>query len=191
MTSLVERHHRAFADVGADLFASGAVSSHGGNLSVREGERILITRRGAMLGRLGTDDLVECGIEAGPEDERASRELVVHRDIYRHTQHAAVCHAHPVHTIARSLAHDVISPVDSESRLVVGDVAVHAFEHTIGSEEVARVCGECLRGSPVLVVRGHGPFAAAGTLEEAFQAVSVLEVACRILDLVESRGSER
>ena len=39
-------------DIGRDCFLSGLVSSHAGNMSVRVGDRLVITRRGSMLGRV-------------------------------------------------------------------------------------------------------------------------------------------
>jgi L-fuculose-phosphate aldolase len=41
-----------FRSSSRDLFLADVISSHGGNLSVRQGDRILITRRGSMLARL-------------------------------------------------------------------------------------------------------------------------------------------
>jgi L-fuculose-phosphate aldolase len=79
--------YEEFARIGRDLWESGAVSSHGGNMSVRAGDRVFITRTGSMLGRLGPGDvletsLVECG---DPADADCSVELVVHRAIYART----------------------------------------------------------------------------------------------------------
>ena len=49
-----------FEWVGSDLYTSGAVSSHGGNISVRlDDERMLITRTGSMIGRLKESDIIE------------------------------------------------------------------------------------------------------------------------------------
>ena len=68
-----------FQRFGKDLFDEGLTSSHGGNMSVRMGDRIIITRTGAMLGHLEDKDLIETGVE---EDDSnimlASSELVVH-----------------------------------------------------------------------------------------------------------------
>jgi L-fuculose-phosphate aldolase len=68
-----------FQRFGHDLFIRGLVSSHGGNISVRMGDRIIITRTGAMLGHLIERDLIETGLE---EDDSnimlASNEIVVH-----------------------------------------------------------------------------------------------------------------
>ncbi|MHB8050035.1 MAG: class II aldolase/adducin family protein [Coriobacteriia bacterium] len=176
---------RVFRKIGEDIFRAGLTSSHGGNMSVRGGERIVITRRGSMLGRLGDDDLVETAMEPCPSDERCSREIVVHRAIYAVTDAQAIVHAHPVHTIARSFHSDLIVPADSEGLYVLGEVPVVSSATTIASAEAGEVLASALAASPVAVLRTHGPFAKGATLEEAFTHVSVLEASATILDLLD------
>ena len=48
-----------FQEIGRDLFVSSLISSHGGNMSVRRGNSIIITRHGSMLGRLKDGTLIE------------------------------------------------------------------------------------------------------------------------------------
>lgn len=178
-----------FAWVGHDLYASGAVSSHGGNLSVRlPGDRILITRTGSMIGRLKESDLVETSVAACDDgrDAECSVELVVHRAIYAATGAHAIVHAHAVHTVARSLVEDVIVPVDSESLLRLESVPVVTSATSIGSPEAAVKLSEVLRSRRVAVLKGHGPFAVGATLEEAYQAVSCLEASCQVLNILDS-----
>lgn len=177
-----------FAELGRDLFLTGAVSSHGGNLSERDGDRIFITRRGAMLGRLSDTDIVWTYMEACDLDEPCSRELVVHRRIYEETDARAIVHAHPIHTIHRSLSSDAIVPADSEALLILGEVPVLAPAQSVASPEAAEMLGETLAEKPVAVVRSHGPFAKGASLEEAFYHVSALEVACHVLDLQDATG---
>lgn len=186
MMTVSDELFASFRDTGRDLFLTGAVSSHGGNLSVRIGDRILITRSGSMLGRLGRDDIVETAIDACPEDEGCSRELVVHRAIYRATDARAIVHAHTVHTIHRSLLSDVIVPLDSESKAILGDVPVVSAAQTIASPEAAEVLSAVLRDHRIAVLRTHGPFAIGATLEEAFYHVSCLEASAHILDLADA-----
>ena len=183
--------YERFRDIGRDIYVAGLISSHGGNMSVRDGDdHILITRRGSMLGRLGHDDLVRTGIGACEEDEHCSRELVVHRAIYNACGARAVVHAHAIHTIFRSLVADTIEPLDSESRYVVGaSVSVLTPRETIGSAEAAEMLAEEFAGgAKIAILRSHGPFAVGATLEEAFYHVSCLEASCRILDLRDSTG---
>ncbi|GAB4275862.1 MAG: aldolase [Coriobacteriia bacterium] len=178
-----------FAQVGRDLFVSGAVSSHGGNMSVRVGDRILITRRGSMLGRLTERDVIETSLqEDDSEVALASTEIVVHRAIYSKTNALAVVHAHPVHTIARSLVEDEIVPIESEASYLLHKVPVYALPLTAGSTDVAEVVSDGLKEYKCVVLRGHGPFATGTVLEEAFQWVSTLEAACHVLNLRDQLG---
>jgi L-fuculose-phosphate aldolase len=180
-----------FCWVGHDLYVSGAVSSHGGNLSVRlPGDRILITRTGSMIGRLVESDLIETSLTACDDarDADCSVELVVHRAIYAATDAKAIVHAHAIHTVARSLVDDVIVPLDSESLLRLESVPVVSSSTTIGSPEAAAKLSEALRTRRAAVLKGHGPFAAGTTLEDAYQAISCLEASCQVLNILDSIG---
>jgi len=104
-----------FQTVGHDLFTRGLVSSHSGNLSIRLGEHIIITRRGSRLSCLEEHDLVETGVTKNDRSTPlASIELAVHRAIYQETPALSVIHAHPPHAIALSLAGTEILPSDAE-----------------------------------------------------------------------------
>jgi L-fuculose-phosphate aldolase len=180
-----------FEWVGRDLYRSGAVSSHGGNLSVRLPDGLmLITRTGSMIGRLAPEDLIETALTScgDPRDPECSVELVVHRAIYASTRARAVVHAHAVETVARSFVGDLIVPLDSESKLRLVDVPVVVATKTVGSAEAAEKLAAALRDRRVAVLRGHGPFAVGETLEDAYQAISCLEASCRVLNILDAIG---
>jgi len=180
-----------FSWVGRDLYTSGAVSSHGGNLSVRLGDdRMIITRTGSMIGRLHPEDLIQTSLTAcdDPADEDCSVELVVHRAIYAATSARAIVHAHAIQTVARSFVDDVIVPRDSESKLRLTDVPVVTATETIGSAEAGEKLARALRDRRVAVLRGHGPFACGESLEDAYQAISCLEASCHVLNVLDAMG---
>ncbi len=189
-TPLALEHHELFAAVGRDLFLTGHNTARHGNLSIRVGERMLITRSGSMLSRLEPSDIIETGMEPCEEtDEGCSRELVVHRAIYRSTAAQAICHAHPPHTMFRSLVDDAIEPLDSEARFVIGDsIPVLVPKIKIGSAEAAEMLAEVLQEVPVGVLRTHGPFGIGESLWDAWSVITVLEESCHILDLRDSTG---
>lgn len=173
-----------FQRIGRDLFLAGLNNSHSGNLSVRYGDRIVITRRGSMLGHLEERDLIETGLSSNDGNIiLASTEIGVHRAVYQGTSALAIVHAHPVHAISLSLLEDEIIPVDSEGSYLLHKVPVISAEQTIGSAEVGEKLPGMLREFKIVMVRGHGSFAAGQMLEEAYQWTSSLENVCRIIYL--------
>ncbi|MDD2422115.1 MAG: aldolase [Heliobacteriaceae bacterium] len=173
---------KEFQQIGRDLFLAGLNNSHSGNMSIRMGDRIIITRRGAQLGRLTARDLIETGLTKN--DSRialASTEIKVHRAIYARTAALAICHAHPPYATALSLTQTEIIPVDSEGSYFTHKIPVFGAELTIGSQEVAAVIPEILQAYKVAMLKGHGIFAVGQLLEEAYQLVSSVEHSCKIL----------
>lgn len=185
-----------FEVVGRDLFASRLISSHGGNLSIRQGDTIYITRTGCQLAHLCKSDIVEVPlIGSSPADEQASCELVVHRAIYQMRQRVfgacdgAIVHAHSSATTIRSLIDDAITPLDSEARFMIGQAPIVTAKTTIGSPEAARLLAEALSSEQphraIAVLRGHGPFAYGSMLEDAYRLVSVLEHSSVIINQIQ------
>jgi L-fuculose-phosphate aldolase len=173
---------RQFQEIGRDLYVAGLVSSHGGNLSVRFGDRVIIKRRGAMLGRLREVDLVETGLEKTDSGVMlASTELVVHRAIYLATPALAIVHAHPRVAIALTLSRDEIVPIDNEGSYLLHKVPVVAAEFASGSAEMVERLPAALQEYKIAMLRGHGCFAIGQTLDEAFQWASCLEESCQII----------
>lgn len=180
-----------FQDIGRDMFLSGLLSSHGGNMSVRMGDRIVITRRGSQLGRLGPEDLVETGLY---EDDSgimlASSETPVHRTIYLQTSGLAIVHAHPKVAVALSLIEDEIVPIDNEGSYLLHKVPVISSEVASGVA-MAGIVAESLQKYKITMVRGHGCFAIGQLLEEAYQWVSCLEESAMIIYYARTLGGQK
>jgi L-fuculose-phosphate aldolase len=175
------RIYEVFRDIGRDLFVSNMISSHGGNLSMRLGDRVIIKRRGAMLGNLKPHDLIETGIEKNDSGVAlASTELLVHRNIYMKTPALAVCHCHPRTAIAFSLSRDELVPIDNEASYLLKKIPVVTEEFPSGTPEMARKVAEALVNYKIIMLRGHGSFATGQTLDEAFHWSSTLEESCQI-----------
>jgi L-fuculose-phosphate aldolase len=171
-----------FQWVGKALFEEGLNSSHSGNISIRDGRRILITRKGAMLGRLKEGDLVEVKLKGEVGDEQlASSELPAHRAIYLKTSAKAIVHCHPPHAIAISLLMNRMIPVDVEGAYHLKEVPVLVSKQPVGSSELAAEIAALLEYNKVILCRGHGSFAVGSRLEEAYQWSSCLEHSSKIL----------
>lgn len=175
-----------FQKVGQALFLQGLVSPQGGNLSIRLGERLLITHRGSALGSIERGDLVETGLNKNDRaTPLASTELEVHRCIYRKTSALAVVHAHPPYAVALSFTEKEILPCDMEGRALLSKVPILSGE-MVTHKQVAEDIANLLREYKVILVRGHGSFAASQLLEEAYYLTAVLEQSCRLLYLLKA-----
>ncbi|HEY5730547.1 MAG TPA: aldolase [Anaerolineales bacterium] len=176
-----ERIYEMFREIGHDMYVANMISSHGGNLSIRLGDRVIIKRRGAMLGNLKKHDLIETGLEKNDSGVTlASTELLVHRAIYMNTPALAICHCHPRTAIAFSLSRDEIVPVDNEASYLLKKVPVISEEFASGTPEMAKKVASALENYKIIMLRGHGSFATGQTLDEAFQWSSTLEESCQI-----------
>lgn len=175
------RIYEQFREIGEDLYAQSMISSHGGNLSIRLGDRVIIKRRGAQLGRLKPHDLIETGLVKNDSGVAlASTELLAHRTIYKLTPALAVVHCHPRTAIAFSLSRNEIVPIDNEASYLLKKVPVITEEFPSGTLEMARKLAEALQAYKIVMLRGHGSFAIGQTLDEAFHWASTLEESCQI-----------
>lgn len=171
-----------FKLVGKLMFEEGLVHAGAGNLSIRQGDNILITRKGSMLSILKDEDIVTVGIEPSEADKDASIELVVHRAIYKGSKAQAIVHAHPAYAIALSNTEEKIIPQDAEGKFYLKSIPVVKARDTIGSEEIARFLPPVFGGGYVsAIVKGHGTFAVGADLIEAYKLTSTLENTCKII----------
>ncbi|MGE3074610.1 MAG: class II aldolase/adducin family protein [Dehalococcoidia bacterium] len=164
-----------FAEVGKDLYSLGLVSSHGGNLSVRNGHEMWITGTGTMLGRLRERHMslvLPDGTHSGPPP---SSDTLLHSTVYALGGALAVVHAHPHHAIAMTFETEKFVPPDFEGQHFLEDVPVVPQ----GPNQVERVAA-ALQSRLVVVLQGHGAYARGQTLWEALHWVTALEESAHI-----------
>lgn len=163
------------AEVGADLYRLGLVSSHGGNLSIRSGTDMWITGTGTMLGRLRDRHIALVRADGSYDGPPPSSDTTLHSTIYALTGAGAIVHAHPHHGIALSFDTDLFVPLDLEGQLHLKEVPV--VEQ--GLNQTAQVAA-ALQGHVVALLRGHGAYARGGTLWEALHWITALEESAHI-----------
>lgn len=185
-----EETFKSFDLCGKDLSNRGLVSSHSGNISMRSGGKIIITRRSAMLGWLQPEDLVV--IDLQEEDAHsgliASTEANVHRNIYKNTDAMAIVHSHSPCTTALSMIEDELTCIDAEGMFLYKKIPVVECDIPVGSYEVAEKTAPALKNYPAVVVRAHGVFAKGITLEDALGVVTGVEQAADIIYRVKLMG---
>ncbi len=168
-----------FARIGMRLKNDGLIVANFGNMSARTEDGFFITSTGSYLDCPGRAVMVPF---EGPVPANASSEYRAHREVYRATRHSALVHAHPPHVVAASLVMNEIIPLDCEGLMFCPVISV--VEGKPGSDEIGRNVAEALRLANVVVVKGHGTFAAGRGLDEAYILTSLVEHSCRILWLL-------
>jgi L-fuculose-phosphate aldolase len=180
---------REIARFSKKLYDKGYMVSHSGNLSIRVGDHFYIKRRGAAPDEMGPEDVIAMPMEGeSGMIVVASTEAYVHRAIYKKTSHLAVVHAHPPYSIACSLLYDEILPLDEEGEYFLHKVPVLSVAKTSGSKELEEAVSDALKSYKGVIVRGHGTFAAAKLLEEAYHITCMIEATCQIRYLVDMTG---
>ena len=174
---------RTFQEVGGDLYRLALVTSHGGNLSRRDGDDVWITGTGTMLGRLHERHIARVRSDGSHEGPAPSSDTVLHSAIYALTDGGAVVHAHPRHAIALSFELDTFAPEDLEGSLHLTDVPVVA-QGPLQVEHIALA----LRERRVALLRGHGAYAKGRDLWEALHWTTALEESAHIAVIRRSLG---
>lgn len=169
------------ARFGKKLVDAGLVESHFGNISVRVGNRMIITRSG-----IGLDDISEAGVveveldKPSSLDIIASSEIIVHRRIYKTTSALAIVHVHAPFAVVQSfLAEgDSVVPIDSEGQYFLHEIPV--VRGGVGTPELAENTAAALREHKGVIVYSHGTFAVGKILEEAFVVTTQIEHSCKL-----------
>lgn len=171
-----------FQKIGWASYVAGLQDTHSGNMSMRIGNRMLITRRGSMIGFLNDYDIIEINLEKNDSAiSLASSETGIHRAIYRETNGLAIVHAHLVNAVILSFLSKEIIPIDVEGSYTIRRVPVLDFEFASGSKEMEETVPEYLKDNRIVVIKGHGAIAIGETLEEALFYNSVLENSSKII----------
>ncbi|MBN2488450.1 MAG: aldolase [Methanosarcinaceae archaeon] len=172
---------RQIAKFGKKLVDHGLVESHFGNISVRIGSRILITRSGCALDDITENSVVEVELDGTSGlDLIASSETIVHRTIYKNTSALAIIHAHCPYSVTQSLLadSDTIIPIDSEGLYFLHEIPI--VRGGIGTPELAQNTSRALSEHKGAIVYSHGTFAVGKILEEAYVVTTQVEHSCRI-----------
>jgi Ribulose-5-phosphate 4-epimerase and related epimerases and aldolases len=178
------RHYRWLRQYGLN-------DSHSGNASVREGSQIWVTPTGACADTLEVHDLVQCHLD-GTSGEGASLDAPLHTAVYRANEVArAVLHSHNPYTVALTMTGDAYYPPDFEGQFYFSVVPVIDLPYDRYFADAPSHVAEALAAHPVAVVRGHGVYACAQSLNLAYKWICSLELSAKTAFLARQAGTLR
>lgn len=169
----------AYDDVAAAarrLAAEGLLVGTAGNVSVRIGERVLITRSSVVLADCDGTDVVEVGLDRGlvSGEDTPSSELDLHLGIYADTGAAAIVHTHAPYSTAVACVLPELPVLHYQQLLLGGAIRVAPYA-TFGSADLAAHVREALVDRQAALMANHGSVAVGSTLEKAVENALLLE----------------
>jgi len=173
--------------VGRMAYSKGFLAGCSGNISARDpGGLIYITASGTCKGMLGPEDILCCDLYGEPvgatHGRKVSSEIKLHTYIYRYRKDiAAVIHAHPVFSIAASLAGiDFSDPLLPETILSLGAVEIAEYGTPTTEELVLSIKTHIQAGLANIILKRHGTLNIAQSLNSALANLETLEHVAKI-----------
>jgi ribulose-5-phosphate 4-epimerase/fuculose-1-phosphate aldolase len=183
--------------VARHLSARGLSPGSSGNLSVRVGDRVLLTPTGSSLARVAADELAEVGLDGDPiGGERPTKELAIHLGVYAADPTArAVVHLHaPASTAISCLPPRADGLADLPTYtpyrvMSLGDVPLVPYAAPGDRALGDAVAAEIARGRRVLLLANHGSVLAAVGLDRAADLAEELEASAQLALTLAGRGA--
>ncbi len=170
---------RDIIEAGKRLWSRSFVAANDGNISVRFGEdKFLTTATGVSKGFMGDDDIILVDSAGKPLEggKKPSSELPMHLEIYKNRPDAnAIVHAHPpVATGFAAAGIEMDKAILPEVILTLGHVKLTPYG-TTGTDELATIIGEGIRGHNGLLMQNHGAVTIGSDLWQAYYRMETLE----------------
>jgi len=171
---------------GVRLVEAGLSPGSSGNLSVRDGDRIMITATGAPLGGLRPEHLAEVDLTGRPlAGPQPSKEVPLHLAFYRRDpEHRAVVHLHSPYAVATACLepwaeHSAVPPLTPYFVMRVGQAPLLPYRPP-GDQGLGDDLRDCPWRIRAALLANHGSVVAGSGPTEAADRAIELEEACRI-----------
>lgn len=153
----------------------GYNDSHSGNMSCRFGDSFWMTPTGACADTLTEDQLIKCDLSHLPPIG-ASLDAPLHMQSYLNNSNiAAVIHSHGPYSVGLTMDLDQYTPVDFEGQYYFPTVPILRIDYDNYVQEAPARVAEALINHKLVIVAGHGIYAAAENLNLAYKWTCSLE----------------
>ena len=154
----------------------GLVVGTAGNLSLRDGDEMVITPRGSRLEAIDPDACARVRLSDGvvTEGSGPSSEAPLHRAVYAVTDARAIVHTHSHFATVMSTLVAEIPPVHYVTTQFGGRVRLAPYA-TYGSDELAENVAAALEDRRGALLANHGTVTIGDTIEQAVDLALQLE----------------
>jgi len=176
------------------LYERELVAGVGGNVAMREGDRVLVTPSGRSLGYLAPEDVVVVDLSGNAIGQgKPSKEVTMHLAILRECPDAnVVCHVHGAYIIAASC---MLDPGDDSIPPLTPGFVFFAYPMPMlpfavpGSPELCDMVARKIKDRRAILLQNHGLVTVGSTTEEALNVAEEVDEAARVF--VVSQGKAR
>lgn len=167
----------------------GYNDSHSGNASCLEGEKFWVTPSGCCADTLLADQLIQCDVNDRPA-EKASLDAALHARIYQNNPDSrAVLHSHGAYSVAMTMNGEDFMPQDFEGQYYFDRIPVISIDYNKYLEQSADAVAHALSEHKVVVVRGHGVYATAESINLAYKWTCSFELSAKTCFLAQQAGT--
>jgi len=167
----------------------GYNDSHSGNASCRDGEKFWVTPSGCCADTLQADQLIQCELNNSPV-QGASLDAALHAKVYQNNPAAAaVLHSHGAYSVAMTMNGEDFIPADFEGQYYFDRIPVITIAYDKYLEQAAEAVSHALSSHKVVVVRGHGVYATAETINRAYKWTCSFELSAKTCFLAKQAGT--
>ena len=178
--------------IGRLLYDRGYVAANDGNISVRCGDRLVMTPSGVSKGRMTPDMLLVTDLEGNvlEGNRHPTSEGKMHLAVYRHRPDVrAVVHAHPpVSTAFAACRKGLETPYLAELVVGLGTVPCTPGFAMLSTEEVPESVVPYLPDHNAVLLANHGSLTWGGDLWEAFDRMETVEHTAKIVMNIQTLG---
>jgi L-fuculose-phosphate aldolase len=167
-----------FVDILKILYQKNLIGGYGGNVSIRENDKILITPSQVNKGLLKIEDLVIVDIDGVIIDgkRKPSSEILMHLEIYKNRDDVkAIIHSHPPYSVAICISEtDFLNGILPETTIYLGRIGFVKYIKP-GTIELAKSVSESLREGDATFMENHGVVVVGKNIVDALSKIEILE----------------
>ncbi len=189
----VREAREAVRRMGLRLVETGLVIGTWGNVSVRLGDKMVITPTGADYTKLTDEDMPLVDLATGEwEGPKPSSERGLHQAVYNERRKiGAVLHVHSPNASTLAAARRELPPILDDIAQMIGP-SVRVAEYALPStKKIVRVTMRALKGRMAALMANHGAICLGRSLDEALLCCQVLEKGCKAFIEAEFLGGAK
>lgn len=160
------------------LYNKGLIAGYGGNISVREEEKILITPSGVNKGFIKVEDLLVINFNRDvlEGEGKPSTEALMHIEIYKKRKDLkAIIHSHPPFSVAICISNTKIpNNLLPEATIYLGKISFVKYVKP-GDFELAKKVSEKFIDGDVVFMGNHGITVGGKNLLDAYNKTEIVE----------------